>query len=579
MKKFFGKIGNFFKKVFNRVGQFFRGISEKLSHKKLYVLVMMQLKDKWNISWKTNKKAAFFKLVADLIVFAAVTAIVYLVMSVAGSKLGIFLGGRFPLIAIIPVFAIVVFFEFVSVLLGMTNALYFSKDNTVLITYAVKADYIFLSKVIVYYIDALKKSFMLFVPLFISFGMIWSLPAYYFIIAIIFDLVFVAFIVLLCGILSVPSYYVSRFLQKFRLIKILLSLAIIGVAIYLSILLINVIPSNINIIREYEKFSKGLNEFLYFFRDKFTPLTALAYFFFGYKKDGVAVVFSNYSWIVFLILAASVALLVFLNQLLAKPFYNKMIAATSARSTGMRIHKKNIREPKALSILHYEFARIFRDEKLLISTVICIVFMPLFTLLINKVYNSLATSNMGNVFVYIFNFAFILIVVVSHNTTASYIYSKDGPSWSVNKTMPARPEVSLSLRLVYNVLASLLIIIPSSIVLLKNEHLKTIKPGYFIITLFVLALIHIFWSASYDYSHSENKDKADIGSEIVSSHQMVSIGFGLVVVLFSALFIVITTIMGINTKPQLRLLILALFFLALEVFYFLRKIHLTYQEN
>ena len=40
-----------------------------------------------------------------------------------------------------------------------------TKDSGVLVTYPVKADYLFVSKLVVYLIDAIKNSFVLFVPI------------------------------------------------------------------------------------------------------------------------------------------------------------------------------------------------------------------------------------------------------------------------------------------------------------------------------------------------------------------------------------------------------------------------------
>ena len=578
MAKVWQNTKNAFKKAFHAIGDFCHRIKEKVAHHKLFVLVMMQLKDKWNISWKTNKKAALFKLVGYLIIFAVMIFIVNLVMNKSATTLGIFATRRIPLNAMLPILLVVTVFEAISILFGMTKALYFSKDNVVLITYPVKSNYLFMSKLIVYYIDALKKSCMLLLPIFISFGMIYSYRVSFYLFVVVLDLIYVAFLVLLCGILSIPTYYITRFLNKYRVIKIVFSLAILGLLIYGSILLIGVIPSNINLIRQYEEFSMGLNKFLYWFRSNFFITSCLGQMFFGIESGLSMIPFSNYSWIVSLCLLGLIALLVVVNALLSKPFYDKMIATSNRSSTHRSKEKRNRRYPKWLSSLHYEFVRNFRDERLIIATLICVITMPLIALVTTRFYGSFNTRPMGDTLIYLFNFIFIMVVVSSHNVSSSYIYSKDGPSWTINKTMPIDPKVSLSLRLVYNFVASLLIIIPSSIIFFGSEHAQGRSCVVFILTIIVLATFHSVLSASYDFSHSKNKDKADIGSEIVNGHTMVSLGFGFLITIGMGLFIMITALTG-STSRELRLLVLACVLCAFELFYFFRKIHLTYQEN
>ncbi len=222
--------------------------------------------------------------------------------------------------------------------------------------------------------------------------------------------------------------------------------------------------------------------------------------------------------------------------------------------------------------------RIFRDEKIIVSSLLAIVILPLFIAIANKIYNSMNTDPIGNSFIVIFNFFFISIAVTGHNTTSAYIYSKDGPSWSINKTMPINPEASLSLRLIYNIVISLFMIIPASIIAFKSEYLANYSVVLFILALVFVAIFHNVISASYDFSHSKNKDKADIGSEIVSSHTAISLIYSIICVAVSAVFLFIC-LLTTSKNPLLRLFLLWAVLTIILVYYFLRKIHLSYQEN
>lgn len=568
------------KKFFHTIGSFFRRLGKKIASYKLYTLVVMQLKDKWNMSFKTNKKMTIFKLVAYVIVFAVIVFAIKMMMDLSTNSLGIFIGMKIPLSAMVPILTLVTVFEVISILVGMTKALYFSKDNVVLVTYPVKSDYLFMSKLIVYYLDAVKKSFTLFVPLFFAFGLVYNNPVYYYFWVIFLDLFYVAILVLICGLLSIPTYFILRFLDRFKGIKIVLAIALLGGLIYGTIALLNVIPDNLNIIEEYQAFTRGLNRFLTDYRNTMFLSRVLSGMFFGvYSSSTVSLqIFNLYSWSVLLSIIALIVIFIFINMFVSKPFYTKMIARSNSSNTAKKKARKNHTHHKLTSVLNYEMKRILRDEKIIVSSLLAIVILPLFIAIANKIYNSMNTDPIGNSFIVIFNFFFISIAVTGHNTTSAYIYSKDGPSWSINKTMPINPEASLSLRLIYNIVISLFMIIPASIIAFKSEYLANYSVVLFILALVLVAIFHNVISASYDFSHSKNKDKADIGSEIVSTHTAVSLIYSIVCVAVSAGFLFIC-LLTTSKNPLLRLFLLWAVLTMILVYYFLRKIHLSYQEN
>lgn len=578
MKKFLSKIGHFFKKAYQIVRDFFKRVFHKIASAKVTTLVIMQLKDKWNLSFKNNKRAAIFKLSGYLILFGVITALAYFIMYVFGSYLHIFIGYRIPLNAMIPLIGLLTIFEGISILIGMTRALFFAKDNVVLITLPVKSNTLFLSKIIVYYVDAIKKSLTLFLPVLIGFGIIYGYGVGFYFLVLLLDLLYMAVIVLICGLLAIPTCYVLRFIDKYRVVKIFLALALAGAFIYVSILIIGVLPTNLNLMEEYDKFSKTLNNFLYNFSSTFTVLRAITRMFLGYN-DGLSMSYAtSYTLFGILIMLGAIGVLTVGNVYLSKPFYTKMIATSNISRKPAQHEHKNHRSYKWTSVLKYELLRVVRNEKMIIATLVCVVVMPIFTIFANKIYMAINTRPTGGYFIYVFNFIFILIVTCSHNTSASYAYSKDGPSWTVNKTMPVNPKVSLSLRLVYNIVSSLFIIIPASILFYGNYKAQLYSLPIFIITLFFLSTFHVILSASYDYSHSKNKDKADIGSEIVTTHEMVSLGYGFAIVILFLLGMILFDITA-TVDPHIRMMLLSIAVLGFEVWFFLRKIRLTYQEN
>lgn len=587
MKKIWAKVKGLFMNLWEKIRKVFKRAQKSIMSHKLATLSVMQLKDKWNISSNTRKRDIFFKFVARVIIFAAATAFMYLLMSLSVSKLAIFFSSKIPVTAMVVLILVLTVFEALSILVGLTNALYFSKDNSVLITYPVKASDLFLSKIVVYYIDALKKACSLLLPTIFAFGLIYGYNVLYFLWVALLMLIYVAFIVLVCAALSIPAYFVMRFLKKFAIAKFVFSVAVLGLFVWGSISLINVIPANINLIRTYAKFSLGINNFLKWFSNTFKFSAAVTSMFCGVKRGMSLKYMSWYSLIVPVCLIAICAILILINMFVSRPFYTKMISATSRGNKVAKREKHNIKTTKYASVYKYELLRIVRNEKQVASTLITIVVVPLLILLANRFYGSISMSLIGVKLTSMFNYFFILLLTLSHNITASHIYSKDGPSWNVNKTMPVDPRKSLIARLLYNVSTSVLIIVPSVILYTRlNDQINILATVLIIVSMILISAFHCMLSASYDFSNSKNKDKADIGSEIISTHENMSLLFGIVLTTVAVLLIYIfnsTTIslpnLPLAVRVYIRMVIFGLALVAVETYIFRKKIRATYQEN
>ena len=225
MKKVFDSIKKGFLKVWKTISGFFKTLFNKIKSSKLTTLVLMQLKDKWNLSFKANKKAGIFKIITYIVIFAAITGVSYFIMNLLVVKLNIFVSPRFPITAMNVVITCLIVFEAFSILIGETNSLFFSKDNVVLITYPVKSDYLFISKVIVYLFDAIKKAFSMFVPVLLAFGILNKLPVGFFFWMPLMVIFLMFLLVAICSLFTIPTYYVMRLLKKFKILKFLSALS------------------------------------------------------------------------------------------------------------------------------------------------------------------------------------------------------------------------------------------------------------------------------------------------------------------------------------------------------------------
>lgn len=136
------------------------------SMKQLKTLVLMQLRDKLDLSFVKDRKQLLRVIIFGILKFAIVAAISYIVLSLS-LTIGLFYNSEFPSVMVL-ILTISLGLSLISCTFELTNNLYFSEDNRVLITLPVDTNKIFVSKIIVFYLYELKKSLNFLMPLTLS---------------------------------------------------------------------------------------------------------------------------------------------------------------------------------------------------------------------------------------------------------------------------------------------------------------------------------------------------------------------------------------------------------------------------
>ena len=148
--------------------------------KKLLSLVKLQLADKIDFSWTKDTRSIIVKVVLAILKFVLVTALFYVLFMVC-SILGVFgLSKNIPDTVLTVIFTIIQLLSVISCMAGLTNTLYKSEDNKVLLTLPVEHNQVFFSKIILYYIYELLKNINFTLPLFIAYGLNNGAVFYYY---------------------------------------------------------------------------------------------------------------------------------------------------------------------------------------------------------------------------------------------------------------------------------------------------------------------------------------------------------------------------------------------------------------
>lgn len=293
-------------------------------------LIAMQLKEQLNFSFKADKKGTLTKMILMTVGFAAITAVICLIIYVLGF-LKILGNGVLP----VPMFNVFLYLVLIlntlSCIHRMTKSLFFSKDNQVLLTYPVNNGAIFLSKLVVFYVTELLKNFIMLVPLLLAYGIINKFVWYYYPWMLLVFFIVTMIPIGIGGILSIPYMYILSFLKKSQYIQgILAIIALISISVLLFIGL-SKIPADLKITTNWSSiyYPQILNV-----TEKIESYSGpLVYFpglFFGYRgyiynssPSSLSIVNAR-SGIILLIVIGIIVASIVISYFLARPLFFKM---------------------------------------------------------------------------------------------------------------------------------------------------------------------------------------------------------------------------------------------------------------
>ena len=360
--KVFKGIGNFFIKTFTSIRRFF-----KRKYDGLWTLTIMQLKDKLNFSFNADKKGALTKLIIYAILFVVVTAVISFVFYLF-NMLSIFgaLEGT-PISVFNFAFIIMLLLSTLSCISKLTNSLYFSKDNLVLLSYPVKPNVVFLSKLFVFYLIELIKSVTYYIPLFFAYGIIYKFQIIYFpwVILLFFIIAFIPVIV--ASLFSIPFMFIKMslirrpFMQDVSMLAILIGLTVL---IFWGI---NLIPDNLHFLSQWSMtYRPQFVAFTNNFEVIMYPFYFISSLLIGCTQDvnspyQIKGVFTPMTGWILLILVASLIALSFLSYYVTKPLFYKIAVKPFEYNKKIIFH--NFNRPKYKFESSYSEAFVLQDEE------------------------------------------------------------------------------------------------------------------------------------------------------------------------------------------------------------------------
>lgn len=483
--------------------------------KNLFTLVKMQLKEKLNFRrTKVDGVTAFnifVSIVGAILKFALITA-AFFVLLFAIDYIGIF-GSTIPSSAMSIAFGVLLIATLLSCTIGLTNSMYYSRDNAILLTLPCRPIQVFLSKLIIFFAYEVKRSFNFMVPLFFAYFLISNYPIWAFLWLIICFVFISLLIVAISTIISIPAMWISNVFRQNRYLQIGVLLVVVSAAIVGLFYAISLIPENLDLLATMPvTFSKIQNWLKNDYVQQFGAYYDFTLLFFG-VRDGINISFPfGQTVLKFLVLISSNAVLLTAGTAIVLPLFYKMASTPFEYLKKQVKARKNRVIPKKLSAFFTELLIAIKNPSRMFSNVGIMVSIPLLTFLLNKIFFAMNTDELGSYMVVAFNVLIILLIALNSNANAASIYSRDGRAAYLIKTQPTNPAILLFSKLLPDALFCIISLIATLVILLISTQLGIVNIFLLMFGILFIYFAHLLYCAELDIMNPQYEIYATVGA-------------------------------------------------------------------
>lgn len=547
--------------------------------KGLNALVMMQLKDKLDLSFLRNKKDFIFKIVFAIIKFLIITGAIYLGFYLLSylrlTSLNVGINTNFFAL----VFSIMFVVGLVACTFGLTDWLYLARDNQVLLTMPVNRTTVFLSKWIVYYIYEILRNLTYIVPVLVAFGLVNNMAIWFYFWLLPVNIIVTLLSLSIGALLSIPMLFLKLFAERFKVLKYTFIVAVVTLLLFGLIKIINAIPADLDIVANWGTIFWQIQDVLNNFTLKFAPLYYLAVAFVG-KRVGLVNKFFVSEQLLALLAVFGVIVVTFgLTFLIIRPLFFKMTSSPFefTKLAGIKF-KKNTSSSAFGGSFKKEFLITLRSANKVNNLVLIALILPISILLLNKIFSAMDTRLSGTLMTMAFNVLMILLIALSSNGMIAKIYSEEGRSAYLNKTAPTSYAKVLLPKLLINLIVINISIVVSTCIFAATAKFNILTTVLMCVSLCSIYTGHLFWSASLDVMNPQNEQYATTGAQASNPNETKSTIMAFIVsAVFTYLFYFLVE-ERMNTV-WFKLIFVALLYVGWNISMYFSKVKLYYGEK
>ena len=549
----------------------------------LYILVMMQLKEQMNIKrLKTENVKAFqilLSVLGSVLKFALVTGLCVAFLLIS-KILGLFSfqGLPVPDTVISLVFSVMLLLSVISCTVGLTKSMYYARDNAVLLTLPCPSLHVYLSKLIIFFIFEIKRNLSFLVPMFIAYFIThgYTFGAY---VWMLFCMLWISlFTVAIGALLSIPAMWIANFFRQHRWMQMTGLVATVAAASVALFVAISLIPENIDLVAAWTTIYWKIQGFLAAYAKTFSYLYDFTRMLLGEVEHLAAYFPIGRTLVRFAVLAGSTAVTLGAGLLIVRPLFYKMASTPFEYLKKPVPEKKNKARGKVMSSIYNNFLVTVKNTNTMFSNVGILISVPMLIFLLNKIFLAMKTREMGDNMIVAFNVLIMLLVVLNANCSIASLYSRDGQSSYLIKTLPSKYTLPIVTKLLPNTTFGALAILATSPILLLTLPLSVVDVVHIILAIEFIFIAHMFYSAELDLMNPKSQLYASVGSTVSNPNETKSTVSAFLISFIAALFVFFLLFEG-RGHVYSKFIFVASGILAFRTWQFFSKLKLYYKEK
>ncbi|MBE6619515.1 MAG: hypothetical protein E7626_07040 [Ruminococcaceae bacterium] len=551
--------------------------------KNLIILVKMQVKEQMNFKRMELDGISPFKIFLSVLVallkFAFVAALCFAFLWVSNYLQLFSFTSRIPTEVISIVFSVMLAASVISCTVGLTRSLYFASDNAVLLTFPCKPIQVYLSKLIIFFVNELRRSFTFIVPLFVAYFIInkYNVGAYFWMILCI--LLIALMTVGIGALLSIPAMYISGIFRRRRSLQALTLFVLVGSVTLAVFKAISLIPEDIDLIATWGTTYWQIQDVLSAYANKFSVLHNVAMMILGETRNA-AIIFPIGATAVRTLAVLGVSVLCFgISLLIVRPLFYKMASKPFEHmKRRVRPHRNHVL-PRRVSAIWAETLGAMKSANRIFFNFAILIAVPLLIFLQTKIFLAMKTRDMGNYMVVAFNVLIILLVLLNANTYAASVFSRDGRSSYLIKTQPAKYSMLLNAKLIPNTVFGILSLAATFVILYTTSSVGGLNTTLLMFGIAFIYIAHLIFCAELDIMNPQNELYASMGSSENNPNESKATASAFIIAFLVAAIVFLLMLEKFSTAVFVKIFLIGLGALIWRAYLFNSKIRVYYKEK
>lgn len=452
---------------------------------------------------------------------------------------------------------------------NIINTLYLSKDNELLFCLPVTPNQLFVSKLLMIYVNELTVNAAISIPLFVTLGSFSNFGASYYVSLVLLLLLLPILPIVAAAFLSIPIMAVIKFLKKHTFLSILVVFSLVAACLWAYISLIGSIASDFNITSKQYETVRSINAAIAAFGNKIVIY---------YQIASAMVSFSQwYYFPLFILLCAAVSVF---TIFFTRYFFFK-IAMSNLENTLKRITpKKSKLKFKKRGVLSSLFLKevlcVFRSTTDVFEYFLFTILMPFIVFSYDRLLMSITVNQAGVNMISGAHVMVVAILAMLSNISSASAISRDGGNFYTSKIIPVNYYSQMFAKFSFNAVFTLLALVVTAVISSFIYPVWQILLGTLAIAM--AAVGHIAYCIDSDIKDPTVNNGGDEKSSTVSKSTPKSLVYGLVIGFIMGIIVILMSSLKHNIIPYLIIIVLAFIFMVYRVYTLILRINLKYDK-